>query len=70
MLMQSPTLPANYAPVVPTDELIRTLELIRHATAPLGDDGGYHENAYELSDGILQRVEARKAYEAGHASAL
>lgn len=64
MLMNPPTLPADYVPAVHSDDLVRTLELIRHATAPTPDDGGHHEAAYGLADAALKRVEARKLYEA------
>lgn len=62
MLMNPPTLPANYVPAVHSDELVQTLELIRHATAPTHDDGGHHEAAHDLADDMLKRVEARRAY--------
>jgi hypothetical protein len=66
MLMNPPTLPADYVPAVHADELVRTLQLILHATAPRPDDGGHHEAAYELAMAALKRVEARKEYEAKH----
>lgn len=62
MLMNPPTLPVNYVPAVHLDELVRALELIRHATAPTPDDGGHHEAAHDLADAALKRVEARRAY--------
>lgn len=64
MRMNPPTLPLNYAKAVYHDELVTALELVRHATAPSPDDGGYHENAHDIADAILKRVEARRAYEA------
>jgi hypothetical protein len=64
MRMTAPTLPANYVPAVHNDELVQALELIRHATAPTPDDGGHHEAAHDIADGVLKRVEARKQYEA------
>ncbi len=45
------------------DAVARTLEMIRHATAPTPDDGGHHEAAHDLADAMLRRVEARKTYE-------
>lgn len=67
MLMSPPTVPADYVPAVHADELITTLQLIVHATAPRpDDDGGHHEAAYDLAMATLKRVEARKEYEAKH----
>ena len=43
MRMNPPVLPENYVDKVHADELVRTLELIRHATAPAPNDGGHHE---------------------------
>lgn len=63
MQMSPPTLPANYAPAVPSQDLVLALELIRHATAPMPDDGGQHEAAHDLADAALKRVEARRQYE-------
>ena len=40
MMMNPPTLPLDYVDKVHADELVRTLELIRHATAPTPNDGG------------------------------
>ena len=60
MMMNSPTVPANYVPAVHADDLVRVLELIRHATAPTPDDGGFHEAAYGLADAALRRVELRR----------
>mgnify|MGYP000388437174 CR=1 FL=1 len=67
MQMKAPTVPHNYVNAPSYAELVNALELIRHATAPTPDDGGHHEAAYELADGVLKRVEARKQYEATHA---
>ena len=64
--MKPPTLPANYAPLVNKDELVRALELIRHATAPTHNDGAHHEAAHALADNILCKVEARRKYEDTH----
>lgn len=66
MQMKPPTLPLDYVPAVTNEELVNTLELIRHATAPEPDDGGHHENAHSLADDMLKRVAARKDYEAAH----
>lgn len=63
MMMNPPTLPANYAPTVHADELVHALELIRHATAPTPDDGGHHEAAHDIADAVLRKVEARRKYE-------
>lgn len=63
MKMNPPTLPANYVPHVTYDELVRALELIRHAVAPTHNDGAYHENAYDLADGVLRKIAAQQAYE-------
>lgn len=64
MLMNPPTVPRNHANAPSYDELVNTLEQIRHATAPTPDDGGHHEAAHDLADAMLKRVEARKQYEA------
>lgn len=65
MRMNPPTLPADYVPLVHADELVHTLRLIVHATAPRPeDDGGHHEAAYELAMSTLKRWEARREYEA------
>lgn len=64
MRMNPPTLPLNYVNAPSYDDLVRFLELIRHATAPTPSDGGYHEAAYDLADEVLQKVEARRRYEA------
>lgn len=40
------------------DELVTTLRLIEHATAPTHDDGAYHEAAHDLATGVLQRLPA------------
>lgn len=65
MRMNPPTLPADYVPPVHADELVNTLRLIVHATAPRPeDDGGHHEAAYELAMSILKRWEARREYKA------
>lgn len=66
MHMNPPTLPADYVPAVHADELVRTLELIWHATAPTPDDGGHHEAAHDLADAALKKIEARRLYEAKH----
>lgn len=66
MLMTPPTLPTDYVPAVPNDELVRALELILHATAPAPDDGGHQEAAHDLASEVLSRVEARRVYEARH----
>ena len=63
MRMNPPTLPANYVDAPSHDDFVRTLEMIRHATAPTPDDGGHHEAAHDLADAMLRRVEARKTYE-------
>lgn len=63
MRMNPPVLPENYVDKVHADELVRTLELIRHATAPAPSDGGHHEAAYELADAVLRKVEARRKYD-------
>lgn len=63
MLMNPPTVPANHANAPSYDELVQTLQLIVHATAPTPDDGGGHENAYTLAMDMLKRIEARKEYE-------
>ena len=62
MMMKPPTLPADYVPEVHASELVQTLQLILHATAPTPDDGGHHEAAYELAMATLKRVEARREY--------
>lgn len=62
MMMTPPTLPPNYVGEVHADELVRTLELIRHATAPEPNDCGHHEAAHELADAVLRKVEARRKY--------
>ena len=64
MIMNPPTVPRGYVNAPSYDELVQALELIRHATAPTPDDDGHHENAHELADAMLKRVEARKQYEA------
>jgi len=61
--MNPPTLPTDYVPAVPTDELVRALELIQHATAPTPDDGGHHEAAYELASSVLHKVYLRRLYD-------
>jgi hypothetical protein len=43
------------------DDLVKTLKLIRHATALTQEDGAYHENAYDLADAALRKVEADSA---------
>lgn len=63
MLMNPPTLPLDYVDKVHADELVRALELIRHATAPEPNDGGHHEAAYEIADAVLRKVEARRKYD-------
>ena len=63
MKSSPPTLPLNYVPPVYEGELVQALRLIHHATAPTHKDGAYHENAFEIADGILKRVEQRAAYE-------
>lgn len=64
MLMKPPTLPTDYVPAVHADDLVQTLQLIVHATAPRPEgDGGHHEAAYELAMATIKRVEARKDYE-------
>lgn len=40
------------------DELVTTLRLIEHATAPTHDDGAYHEAAHDLATGVLARLPA------------
>jgi hypothetical protein len=63
MMMNPPTLPADYVPEVHADELVQALQLILHATAPTPEgDGGHHEAAYELAMAALKRVEARREY--------
>lgn len=65
MLMKPPTVPRDYAPVPTYDDLVNTLELIRHATGPVpAQDGGYHEIAHELALEALARVENRKLKDA------
>lgn len=45
-----------------TAQLVQTLELIRHATAPEPDDGGHHEAAHGLAvDGLQRHAEATAA---------
>lgn len=63
MFMNALTVPRNHANAPSYDELVTTLELIRHATAPTPSDGGYHEAAHDLADATLKRVEARRVYE-------
>lgn len=62
--MMPATAPANYAPRPTYEELVNTLELIQHATAPEPADGGEHEAAHDLAAGMLDKVKARRAYEA------
>lgn len=62
MLMKPPTVPADHANAPSYADLVNTLELIRHATAPTPDDGGHHEAAHDLADAMLKRVEARKRF--------
>jgi hypothetical protein len=62
MHMKPPTLPLNYAPMPSRDDLLLTLRLIQHATAPTPDDGGHHEAAHDLASEILKRVDAHVAY--------
>ena len=64
MLMKPPAVPANHANAPSYEDLVNTLEQIRHATAPTPDDGGHHEAAHDLADAMLKRVQARHAYEA------
>lgn len=64
MRMKPPTVPANYVPAPTYDDLVHTLELIQHATAPEPDDGSEHEAAHDLAAGMLDKVKARRAYEA------
>ena len=64
MLVKPPTVPANHANAPSYEDLVQTLQLIVHATAPAPDDGGGHENAYALAMDALKRIEARKEYEA------
>lgn len=40
------------------EELVTTLRLIEHATAPTHDDGAYHEAAHDLATGVLARLPA------------
>lgn len=63
MQMNPPTVPLNFVNAPSYDELITTLDLIRHATAPTPDDGGHHEAAHDLADAMLKRVEARRQFE-------
>jgi hypothetical protein len=63
MHMNPPTLPLDHVNAVPYDDLTHALELIRHATAPMPDDGGHHEAAHDIADAVLKRVEARRRYE-------
>ena len=45
-----------------TEQLVQTLELIRHATAPEPDDGGHHEAAHDLAvDGLQRHADATAA---------
>lgn len=60
MMMHAPTVPHGYVNAPSYDELVTTLDLIRHATALSDNDDAYHENAHELAAGILTRVEARR----------
>jgi hypothetical protein len=62
MMMTPPTLPLEYVGEVHADERVRTLEMIRHATAPTPDDGGHHEAAHDLADSVLRKVAARRKY--------
>ncbi len=64
MQMKPPTVTHDYVNAPSYVDLVATLELIRHATAPTSNDGGAHENAYSLADNMLKRVEARQKYEA------
>lgn len=67
MLMNPPTLPEDYVPTVPTEELVRALELIQHATAPTHEDGAHHEAAHDLASDVLKRLEARRQWECANA---
>ena len=58
MHMKPPTVPLNYVNMPSQDDLVRTLRLIQHATAPMPDDGGYHEAAHDLASAVLSRVDA------------
>jgi len=62
MQMKPFALPVGYVNAPSYDELVNTLELVRHATEPRHDDGAYHEAAHDLSDGILQRLKAHRDY--------
>jgi hypothetical protein len=66
MLMNPPTVPADHVNAPSYDELVTTLQLIRHATSPTPDDGGHHEAAHGLADSMLKRIEARQSYEERH----
>lgn len=63
MRMNPPVVPSNYTPAVQTEEFVRVLELIQHATAPTPDDGGRHEAAYELASEVLHKVYSRQLQE-------
>ena len=66
MIMNSPTVPFGHVNAPSRDELIRTLRLVQHATAPTQNDGAYHENAHDLVSEVLAKVDAHAAYMAQH----
>lgn len=66
MMMNPPAVPHGHVNAPSYADLVTTLQLIRHATAPAPDDGGHHEAAHDLADAMLRRIEARQAYEDRH----
>lgn len=51
------TLRADVSKLQSENERLReALEMIRHATAPTPDDGGYHEAAYDLANSALEQL--------------
>ena len=66
MLMNPPTVLADHVNAPSYADLVTTLQLIRHATAPAPDDGGHHEAAHDLANSMLKRIEARQSYEDRH----
>lgn len=63
MLMNPPTVPANFVNAVPYEDLVLALRLVHHATKPEPNDGGHHEAAFDLSDPIVKQLDARAEYE-------
>ena len=62
MSIEQPTVRPGHVVAPSYDELVNTLELIRHATALTPDGGGHHEAANDLAEAMLKRVEAGRVF--------